>query len=71
MDKQVVQRHLHATERHIVSGESIIARQMALIARLKRNGHDTTEAEGWLAELERIQDMHVAHRERLMEELNR
>jgi hypothetical protein len=41
MDRDMVLRHLAEAERHIVQGETHLARQFALIAELERRGHDT------------------------------
>ncbi len=40
-------------------------RQREILARLERGGHNSREAKRLLATFEEIQDMHVAHRDRL------
>jgi hypothetical protein len=48
MDRYMVLRHLAEAERHIVQGETHLARQFALIAELERRGHDTRCAQAVL-----------------------
>ena len=51
--------------RHVAIGEANIARQREIVAQLERGGHNSLEARSLLASFEEIQDMHVAHRNRL------
>jgi hypothetical protein len=51
--------------RHLAIGETNIARQREMVARLERGGCNSLEARSLLASFEEIQDMHVAHRDRL------
>lgn len=50
-------------------GEQHIARQRQIVSELARDGHDTQLAETLLAEFEKNQAMHVAHRDRLRRQL--
>ena len=61
--------HLAQAERHVVEGEEHLARQRALIDKLRRDGHDTTTAVELLHEFERSQAVHVAERDRIRAEL--
>jgi hypothetical protein len=71
---EIVERHLRAAERHIVTGESCIARQRALIARLEckeRQEGLLRAAVILLAQFLKIQAMHLSDRDRSISELNR
>ena len=48
MDRDMLLRHLAEVERHIVQGETHLAKQSALIAELERHGHDTRGAQAVL-----------------------
>ncbi|WP_336492837.1 hypothetical protein, partial [Methylobacterium nigriterrae] len=43
---------LNVATRHVVEGEARVARQIALVARLRKQGHDTAVAEDLLAGFE-------------------
>jgi len=51
------EERLGMVERHIERGEAIIARQADLIARLKNNGADVSDAESALRKFEAIQNL--------------
>ena len=51
--------------RHVAKGETLIARQREIVARLERGGHSSLEAKRLLASFEEIQNLHVAHLDRL------
>lgn len=44
--------HLAQAKRHVAEGERHVADQIARIAQLERDGHDTTQAEAFLKTLE-------------------
>jgi hypothetical protein len=69
MDRDMLTRHLAQAEEHIVIGVKNIARQRDLIASLKRDGRDTKEAQNALDQLEGLQTLHIADRERILKEL--
>ncbi len=74
MLQEVIERHLQAAERHITIGETCIARQRAVIARLeceKRHEDLLREAIRLLAQFVKIQAFHLADRDRLISELSR
>ena len=60
---------LALAEEHVALGAKNVARQREIIAELERDGHDATQAWELLAQLEQLQAMHVADRERLLGEL--
>lgn len=61
--------HLAMTERHVALGIGLIARQVAVVADLRRGGHDTEQAAELLQLLEETQMLHKDHRDRLCREL--
>lgn len=56
---------LDMVERHTAAGEIVIARQHALIAKLKHTGHNLDAALALLDAYTRSQALHRAHLERL------
>ena len=71
MDRTSLRQHLALTEKHVSMGEEHLARQKELIAELEGNGHDSTQARHLLRLFERSQELHVADRNRLRDELAR
>jgi hypothetical protein len=69
MDRETLLRYLAQAERHIVVGEQQITRQRDLIDGLERGGHDLTRAREVLQTLEHSQTLHVAHRDRILGQL--
>lgn len=70
MERRMLERHLAQAEEHISLGERHIAQQRELVARLERDGHDSTEASNLLDNFEELQAVHIAHRDRLCRELD-
>jgi hypothetical protein len=56
---------LDKTKRHVAIGARCLAKQFALIARLRRRGLPTDEAEALLILFEDIQRQHLEHLARL------
>lgn len=69
IDREMWQEHLAQAERHVTLGETHIAKQRAIVAELERDGHDARIARDLLDQLEQMQDLHVADRDRLREDL--
>jgi hypothetical protein len=70
MDRRaMIEEHLAMAERHVTAGERCIADQRARVAELGRDGHDTTESLLLLGQFQEIQELHVADRNRLRNEL--
>ncbi len=65
----MLEQHLAQAEEHIALGQHHIARQRKLVAKLERDGHDTTDARRLLANFEKTQEMHLADRDRILKEL--
>ena len=64
-----VERLLRQAEEHVALGERLLARQHLLVAELARDGHDAKAATATAELYEEIQEMHVAHRDRLRKQL--
>jgi hypothetical protein len=69
MDPEMELRHLEQAERHIAQGERHIEEQEQRIASLASVRADTSEAQRLLNNLFATQMLHIAHRERLLREL--
>ena len=69
IDRAMWQEHLAQAERHVTLGETHIAKQQAIVAELERDGHDARIARDLLDQLEQMQELHVADRDRRREEL--
>ena len=69
IDRALWQEHLAQAERHVTLGETHVAKQRGIVAELERDGHDARIARDLLAELEQMQALHVANRDRLREDL--
>ena len=70
IDRAMWQQHLAQAERHVTLGETHIAKQRAIVAELERDGHDARIARDLLDQLEQMQELHVADRDRLREDLD-
>ena len=70
MDQNLWRRHLLQAERAVLDGERHIARQRAIVDELERDGHDSTPARSLLETFVALQNEHIAHRNRLVEELS-
>jgi len=69
VDRATLSEHLAQAERQVAEGVLRIARQREVVADLERTGLDTKEARTLLAELQSLQALHVADRDRLKQEL--
>jgi hypothetical protein len=69
MQLKMLEEHLAQCERHVALGERHLSRQREIIAELDRGGHDSTKARELLVIFGETQAMHVAHRDRLRDEL--
>jgi hypothetical protein len=69
MNRATIEEHLALAERHVSEGERHVSRQRELIAQLERDGHDATQAHDLLLQFEELQEMHLADRDRLRDEL--
>jgi len=71
MDRQMLAQHLLPAEARVANGDWRVEKQRRLIARLERDGQDTSEARMLLAELEETRKLHIAGRDRLLRELGK
>jgi hypothetical protein len=65
----MLQRHLQEAEEHILLGRHHIARQMHIVAKLERDGHNTNAARRLLATYGEMQEAHEADRDWIKKEL--
>jgi len=64
-DRAILLERFSMARRHVATGERNIARQREIVAKLERDGHNAQEAKWLLASFEEIQNLHIAHRDRL------
>ena len=69
MQLKMLEEHLAQCERHVALGERHLSRQREIIAELDRGCRDSTRARELLVIFGETQAMHVAHRDRLRDEL--
>jgi hypothetical protein len=67
--RNVLEQHLAQAERHVLQGDLILERQRRLIDQRLRDGRDIELAVELLAQMEEMQRMHLADRDRLRDEL--
>ena len=70
-DRLTVERHLRQAVQHVAAGQRLVDGQRALLATLEEHGHSTNIARKLLVQFEAVQAMHVADRDRLVDELAR
>ncbi|PWT88067.1 MAG: hypothetical protein C5B56_09405 [Proteobacteria bacterium] len=68
-DRETQIQFLEQAERHIAEGELRIAEQAERVARLRRHGHDVTEADRLLTLFRDTQAQQLAHRDLILKEL--
>jgi hypothetical protein len=71
MNRIMLTHYLAQAEEHVASGRRAIIRQRELILDLERDGQNTGEARRLLVKFEESLKLHVADRERLLEEQDR
>jgi len=69
MDRTLLLGNIEEAERHVVTGDLRIQRQREVLERLRLGGHDTSEAESTLTQLEELQAVVIAHRDWLVQAL--
>jgi hypothetical protein len=65
----MVEEHLALAEKHIAIGIECLSKQRRILSELKRDGHDTAQAEATLAQFELLQALHTQDRDRQLTEL--
>jgi hypothetical protein len=71
MDREMELRHLEEAERHVAEGAERIGKQVRRIAELDRKGRDLGLALRLLENFRAIQFEHLAHRDRILRDLER
>jgi hypothetical protein len=71
MDRETLEGHLQEAEARVASRDRRVANQRRLVARLERDGLDTSEARTLLTELEESRKLDIADRDRLQRELRK
>ena len=69
VSREMLQRHLQQADTHVAMGAEHIRQQRERLSQLERHGHDTFRTRALLAQFEDLQDMHIAHRDRLLQQL--
>ncbi|MBV9290313.1 MAG: hypothetical protein JO288_21270 [Hyphomicrobiales bacterium] len=69
IDRPFAAEHLELANRHVAEGRSRVEAQLALIAKLARQGHDTWHARTILRQFVETLALQVETRERIAEEL--
>src|SRR5262249_51528892 len=64
-DRTTLLEYFSMARRHVATGETLIARQHEIVARLERGGHNSLDAKRLLDTFEEIQNMHIDHHYRL------
>jgi hypothetical protein len=64
-DRTAILESFSMARRHVAMGERNIARQREIVAGLERDGHDSLNSKQLLGYFEELQNMHIAHRDRL------
>ena len=67
---RVPSEYLQRARNHVTQSEQHVRRQRELIADMERDGHDTELARELLAKFEKMLMLHLANRDRLIEELS-
>jgi hypothetical protein len=71
MSQEMELSHLELANRHIAEGEHRIAEQKARIARLERDGRDTTASKKLLNVFEETLELMTRHRDLILREIKR
>ncbi len=71
IDPAVERQHLAQAENDIAEGERRVTNQILLIDEMRRDGHDTAEAERYLQTLRETLAVWYDHRDMILRELER
>jgi len=69
--EEMLERHLIQAERHVAVAQEHVSRQHELVTQLKRDRRDASDATRLLELFEELQEMHIAHRDRLIRQLGK
>jgi hypothetical protein len=70
IDRAAARQHLELAKRHVADGQLRVTAQLALVARLERQGYDTHQAKTLLHQLEETLSLQLQTRDRIAEELS-
>jgi hypothetical protein len=65
MNRELLERSLAQAGRHVIQGRAPRCPQRDLVAKLERDGHDTSQAIQLLRQFQELQALHIADRDRL------
>jgi len=68
-DRSIREHHLARAERRVIEAEQNLARQRAILSRLKQDEHDTARAADLLNQYEKMLQWLIADRDRLRKDL--
>ena len=71
VDREIALRHVELANRHVAESQKRVQAQVALVARLARDGHDTAQAKSLLQQFEDTLALQVETRDRILQELRR
>lgn len=69
IDADIVRQHLKLANKHVSEGQQRVEAQLALVARLERDGHNTLQAKRLLEQFEQILALQHQTRDRIIQEL--
>jgi hypothetical protein len=69
MDRQTIIDHLELAERHVSAGKLLVEDQRRRVAEHVRKGRSVSVSEALLEQFEKVLEMHIADRDRLLGEL--
>ena len=67
--RRLLEEHLILAERHVADGERLLERQRRIVEDRQREGLDVELSTDLLMQMEELQRMHIADRDRLRNEL--
>jgi hypothetical protein len=65
----MARHHLELANKHIADGQKRIEAQLALVAKLERDAHDTSQAKSLLQQFEETLALQLETRDRIVQEL--
>ena len=68
IDREMAAKNLKLAEKHVREGQRRVDAQLALMAKLERDGHNVREAGRLLRLLEELLALHTKHRDRIARE---
>jgi hypothetical protein len=66
----MLEAHLAMTVRHVALGERLVAEQRERVAKRERDGNPVEQSRELLRLFEEVQELHLAHREKVRKELD-